>query len=57
MRKPGPNYRMSKAAKRALARILDPHLRGEVKRQIIGAELAAAEVGRTPARTGRDAAP
>lgn len=55
MRKPGPNYRMSKAAKRALARILDPHLRGEVKRQIIGAELAAAEVTRTP-RTGRDAA-
>ena len=50
MRKSGPNYRMSKAAKRALARILDPQLRGEVKRQIIQAELAIAEASRAPSR-------
>jgi hypothetical protein len=44
MLKPGPNYRMSKQGKRTLAtnRMIDSHYRGEIKRSIIQAELAAA---------------
>ena len=40
--KPGPNYRMSGAAKRMLATILDPHQRGVIRRSVVQAELAAA---------------
>jgi hypothetical protein len=42
MLKPGPNYRMSKQGKRTLAQYIDAHKRGEVKRSIVQAELAAA---------------
>ena len=42
MLKPGPNYKMSKSTKTMLANILDPHKRGEHKRSMIQAELAAA---------------
>ena len=41
MLKPGPSYKMTKQGKRTLAQYLDPHKRGEVKRSIIQAELAA----------------
>jgi hypothetical protein len=41
MLKPGPSYKMSKQGKRTLAQYLDSHKRGEVKRSIIQAELAA----------------
>ena len=41
MLKPGPNYRMSGSAKRMLATIVDPHLRGVIKRSTIQAELAS----------------
>jgi len=44
MLKPGPNYRMSSLAKKSLATIADPQKRGEWKRAIIQAELAAAIV-------------
>ena len=40
--KPNGNFKMSKQNKRFLARIMDPHKRGEVKRAMIGAALAAA---------------
>ena len=42
--KPGPNYKMSSLTKASLAmsRVLDPHKRGEWKRAMIDAELAAA---------------
>ena len=40
--KPGPNYRMSKQAKRFLATIADPHKRALIKAGTIQAELAAA---------------
>lgn len=43
MLKPGPNYRMSAQAKRFAARIVDAHQRGEFKRAMIQAELAAAQ--------------
>jgi len=42
MLKPGPNYKMSKQTKVMLANIIDPHKRGEHKRAMIQAELAAA---------------
>ena len=41
MLKPGPNYKMSKRNKTILAGILDPHLRGEIKRGMIQADLYA----------------
>lgn len=37
----GPNFRMDKQSKRYLATILDPHIRGQIKRQLIGAQIAA----------------
>ena len=42
--KPGPNFKMSKQSKRTLAtkRMIDAHVRGEHKRALIQAELAAA---------------
>lgn len=40
--KPTKNYKMSKQAKMMLANHIDPHKRGELKRGIIQAELAAA---------------
>lgn len=43
MLKPGPNYRMSAQAKRFASTILDPHQRGEYKRAMVQAELAAAQ--------------
>jgi hypothetical protein len=46
MIKPGPNYRMPKSIKRQLAVIVDPHLRGEIRRSMIQADLV-----------GRQAAP
>jgi len=39
--KPGPTYKMRKQTKRSLALIIDPHTRGEQKRMMIQAELAA----------------
>lgn len=44
MLKPGPNYRMSKTLKAslALASFQDPHTKGQWKRAMIQAELAAA---------------
>jgi hypothetical protein len=42
MLKPSSNYKMSKSTKTMLANILDPHKRGEHKRSMIQAELAAA---------------
>lgn len=43
--KPGPNYRMSKSAKAllSLSSFRDAHHRGEIKRSIVQAELAAAQ--------------
>lgn len=37
----GPNFKMSKQSKRFLATIIDPHKRGEIKRHLIGAQIAA----------------
>ncbi len=42
MLKPSSNYKMSKSTKTMLTNILDPHKRGEHKRSMIQAELAAA---------------
>lgn len=42
--KPTANYRMSSLTKMSLATIKDPIKRGEWKRAMIGAELAAAVV-------------
>jgi len=39
MIKPGPNYKMPKSFKRALANIIDPHERGLQKRLMIQADL------------------
>lgn len=39
--KPTANYRMSTQAKRFLANIDDPHVRGMVKKTMIDAELTA----------------
>ena len=41
MLKPTSSYRMTKQTKRSLALIIDPHKRGEQKRMMIQAELAA----------------
>jgi hypothetical protein len=40
--KPGPNYKMRSLTKMALSTIVDPIKRGEWKRSMIQAELAAA---------------
>ena len=45
--KPSANYRMSSLTKMSLATIKDPVKRGEWKRAMIGAELAAAVQPRT----------
>lgn len=37
----GPNFKMSKENKRFLATIIDPHKRGEIKRHLIAAQIAA----------------
>jgi|LauGreDrversion4_2_1035121.scaffolds.fasta_scaffold3597392_1 hypothetical protein len=37
----GPNFKMNKQSKRYLATILDPHKRGQIKRQLISAQIAA----------------
>ena len=42
MIKPTSSYKMSKATKFRLSRFKDPHLRGEMKRSWIQAELEAA---------------
>jgi hypothetical protein len=42
MMTPTSTYKMSKATKRGLALILDPHKRGAWKRAMIDAELSAA---------------
>lgn len=42
MIKPTASYRMSKTAKRMLATIVDPQIRGALKQSVIQAELAAA---------------
>ena len=49
--KPGPNYRMSSVTKMSLATIADPVRRGEWRRAMIQAELAAAV---QPKREPRD---
>ena len=41
--KPGPNYKLSKTNKMRLTRYLDPHLRGQIKRGMIEADLFAIE--------------
>jgi len=41
MLKPTSSYRMTKQTKRSLALIIDPHKRGEQRRMMIQAELAA----------------
>jgi hypothetical protein len=41
MLKPTSSYRMSKQTKRSLALVIDPHQRGEQRRLMIQAELAA----------------
>jgi hypothetical protein len=41
MLKPGPNFKMTKANKYTVAKILDPHRRGEIKRGLIDAQLAS----------------
>lgn len=43
IRVPTKNYRMSKQSKMLLANEIDPHRRGELKRMLIQAELAALE--------------
>jgi hypothetical protein len=51
--KPGPNYKMSSLTKMSLATILDPQKRGEWKRAMIQAELAAAiQPKREPRKQG-----
>lgn len=42
MLKPTANYKMGAQNKRFLATILDPHLRGEIKRSMIQADLYGA---------------
>ena len=51
--KPGPNYKMSGSLKRSLAlsKFQDPHKKGEWKRAMIQAELAALQ---QPKREKRD---
>lgn len=41
MFKPTASYRMTKQSKRFLATVIDPHKRGEIKRTLVQAELAA----------------
>lgn len=44
LRKPGPNYRMSRQHKAMLAQIVDPHKRGLAKRLIIHADLCGRDM-------------
>jgi hypothetical protein len=44
--KTSSNYKMPKALKTRLSRILDPHKKGEWKRAMIGAELYAIETAK-----------
>jgi hypothetical protein len=46
----GPNFRMTKQNKRYLATIVDPHKRGQIKRQLIQAQVAA----QTPVKRGKN---
>ena len=46
--KAGSNYKMTKQAKRYLATIIDPHLRGQIKRGTVQAELASQQQVRQP---------
>jgi hypothetical protein len=46
--KPGPNFKLSKQAKRFLCTEIDPQKRGDMKRAMIQAELAAAIQPRNP---------
>jgi hypothetical protein len=46
--KPGPNFKMSKQSKRFLATVVDPQLRGQIKRGTIQAELASQQQVRQP---------
>jgi hypothetical protein len=41
MIKPGSNYRMPKSIKRQLAVIVDSHLRGDIRRLMVQADLAS----------------
>lgn len=42
--KPGKAFNLSKTTKRAMATIVDPHMRAAFKREMIQAEIAAAIV-------------
>lgn len=53
MFKPGKTFNLSKESKRMLCNILDPHLRGSWKRNMIQAELAEAVVPKREKRTER----
>lgn len=51
--KPGPNFKISKQTKRSLALIINPHERGEQRRIMVQAELAAAIAPKREKRTDR----
>ena len=53
--KPGPNYKMSGSLKRSLAlsKLQDPHKKGEWKRAMIQAELAALQQPKREKRNDR----
>jgi hypothetical protein len=51
--KPGPNFKLSKQAKKFAASILDSHKRGEFLRSQVQAELAAAIQPKREKRTDR----
>ena len=51
--KPGPNFKLSKQAKRFAALIIDPHQRGSFLRSQVQAELAAAIHPKREKRTDR----
>jgi len=56
MLKPGPNFKMTKANKYTVAKIRDPHLRGEIKRGLIDAQLSS-EIKVKPGRDKEDRRP
>mgnify|MGYP003353014102 CR=1 FL=1 len=44
----GPNFKMNKQSKRELARILDPHKRGAIKRSLIQAQVQSEMITKRP---------
>lgn len=54
MLKPNGNYKMCAQHKRFLARILDPHQRGIIKRSLIQADLYAAQQPRRDKKNHSD---